>query len=115
MIGFKDIKNIYIAAGPTDLRRGIDGYALLVQDKYNLSPFEDALFIFCNRTHNKIKCLYWDGRGFWLLYKRLDKGHFKWKKDNGMISISHQQLEWLLQGLKIDQKDYIEESHPKFV
>ena len=68
----------------TDLRKGIDGYALIVQENYHLSPFKDELFIFCNKNRDKLKRLNWDGSGFWLLYKRLEKGHFNWtlkKKD----------------------------------
>ena len=74
MIRFDDIPDIYLISGSTDLRKGIDGYAMIVQDLYHLSPFSDALFLFCNKDHNKLKCLYWDGTGFWLLYKRLEKG-----------------------------------------
>lgn len=116
MIGFHDISNIYMAQGYTDLRKGIDGYASIVQDHFKLSPFEDALYIFCNRQRDKLKCLYWDGTGFWLLYKRLEKGHFKWKKDDtGALLVTHQQLQWLLDGLKIEQKTAFKKEHPKYV
>lgn len=116
MISFKDIPKIYIAQGYTDLRKGIDGYAHIVQDHFSLNPFDDALFIFCNRHRDKLKCLYWDGTGFWLLYKRLDKGHFKWKKDDdGALLITQQQLQWLLQGLKIEQKTAFEATCPKYL
>lgn len=64
MISFKDISKIYIAQGYTDLRKGIDGYAHIVQDQFHLCPFNDAMFIFCNRHRDKLKCLYWDGTGF---------------------------------------------------
>lgn len=116
MIGFHDISKIYMAQGYTDLRKGIDGYASIVQDHFKLSPFEDALYIFCNRQRDKLKCLYWDGTGFWLLYKRLEKGHFKWKKDDtGALLVTHQQLQWLLDGLKIEQKTAFKKEHPKYV
>lgn len=116
MIDFSRIEHIYMASGPTDLRKGIDGYALIIQNEFQLDPFDDSLFIFCNRQHNKLKCLYWDGTGFWLLYKRLEKGHFKWiSKADGSISITHHQFEWLLQGLKIEQKNYIEPLEAKYV
>lgn len=116
MIDFSRIEHIYMASGPTDLRKGIDGYALIIQNEFQLDPFDDSLFIFCNRQHNKLKCLYWDGTGFWLLYKRLEKGHFKWiSKADGSISITHHQFEWLLQGLKIEQKNYIEPLETKYV
>lgn len=116
MISFHDIKQIYMAQGYTDLRKGIDGYASIIQDHFHLDPFTDALYIFCNRQRNKIKCLYWDGTGFWLLYKRLEKGHFKWKKDeDGALILTQQQLQWLLEGLKIEQKTAFKRSNPKYV
>lgn len=58
MIKFQDIPSIYMAQGYTDLRKGIDGYALIIRENFQLSPFEDTLFIFCNRHRNKLKCLY---------------------------------------------------------
>lgn len=117
MISFQSIEKIYMAQGYTDLRKGIDGYALIVQENFHLSPFEDALFIFCNRDRNKLKCLYWDGSGFWLLYKRLEKGHFKWNtKEKGQaMEITHQQMAWLLEGLKIEQKTAFKKAFPKYV
>ena len=116
MIGFSDIPTIYLIQGYTDLRKGIDGYASLIQNHHNLEVFQDSLFIFCNRHRDKIKCLYWDGTGFWLLYKRLEKGHFKWcSKEDDSLSITHQQLSWLLDGLKIEQKTAFKNSHPKYI
>lgn len=116
MIIFNEIKVIYLVQGYTDLRKGIDGFASIIQDRFKLNPFEDALYLFCNRQRDKLKCLYWDGTGFWLLYKRLEKGHFKWQKDHeGAILITQQQLQWLLDGLKIEQKTAFKKSEPKYV
>lgn len=67
MIRFDDISHIYIAPNVTDLRKGIDSYAAIVQNEFKQDPFSDAMYIFCNRTHDKLKILYWDGTGFWLL------------------------------------------------
>jgi len=116
-ISFKDIGEIYLVTGYTDLRKGIDGYAGIVQNTLKLAPFQDKLFIFCNQQRNKIKCLYWDKTGFWLLYKRLETGHFKWKKDSttGTVIITETQLMWLLSGLKTDSKTSIKETSPKYV
>ena len=116
MIRFDDIPNIYMFTGPTDLRKGIDGYAALVENELGHDIFENCLFIFCNRARNKIKCLYWDGTGFWLLYKRLEKGHFQWGRDpsGNMVHITHQQLKWLLEGLKIEQRKAFEKTSPKY-
>ena len=108
---------MYIACGYTDLRRGIDGLAVLVQQQFNLDPFTNTLFLFCGRRRDRIKALYWEGDGFVLLYKRLEKGTFKWKisADGNVIQITHQQLNWLLEGLKMEQKTAFKEVHAKYV
>ena len=78
---FDEISNIYILVEPCDLRKGIDGYASIVRSEFHLDPMHTGnLYIFCNKHHNKLKCLYYDGTGFWLLYKRLESGTFKWIK-----------------------------------
>lgn len=100
--------SVYLACGVTDLRNNIDGLALLVQRKFNLDPFSNALFVFCNRKRDKLKILFWDKNGFWLYYRRLESGHFNWPqiKDNGhTLAVSEQQLSWLLDGLQLVEKD----------
>ena len=72
MIRWEGIRKIVLVAGATDLRKGIDGYAAMIQDQTEFNPFDETLYLFCNRDHNKLKCLYRDGTGFWLLYKRLE-------------------------------------------
>ncbi len=68
---FTGADKVYIACGYTDLRRGIDGLAALVQQEFPLDPFTNTLFLFCGRRRDRIKALYWEGNGFLLLYKRL--------------------------------------------
>lgn len=101
---YKSFEKIYIACGYTDLRRGLDGLANLVQNQFNLNPFQkNVLFMFCGRRSNKMKCLVWEGDGFLLLYKRLEDGRFRWPRtQEEVLSISQQQLEWLLTGLNIE-------------
>lgn len=101
------IDEVYMASGPTDLRKGIDGYSALVTSTMNLDPFEKNLYLFCNRKKDKIKILYWDGSGFWLFYKRLESGKFKWLKstDPLTLQLNNQEFRWLLEGLAIHQKD----------
>ncbi len=67
---------MYIAYGYTDLRRGIDGLAAIVQQEFSLDPFTNTLFLFCGRRWDRIKALYWEGNSFILLYKRLESGSF---------------------------------------
>lgn len=102
-----EITQIFVCTEPVDLRKGIDGYASIVQSVFHRSPMDHALYIFCNRSHNKIKALYYNraSTGFWLLYKRLEKGTFKWKisSDGSYAEISEQQYKWLMEGLKMNQ------------
>lgn len=102
-----DIK-IYIACGKTDMRKSIDRLSAIVTQNFNLNPFENALFLFCDRRKDRMKALYWEGDGFLLLYKRLENGVFQWAKTSEEVrEITHQQYRWLIKGLSIDQKKVI--------
>ncbi len=97
---------VYLACGFTDLRRGIDGLAGLIQEQFQLDPFEDALFLFCGRRTDRIKGLYWDTNGFLLLYKRLESGSFRWPRTTQeAIQITMQQYEWLCAGFEIEARN----------
>ena len=65
---FTGAERIYIACGYTDLRKSIDGLALIVQKNFELDPFSNSLFLFCGRRCDRIKALYWEDDGFVLLY-----------------------------------------------
>lgn len=77
MLNIDKVDTIYLACGYTDLRKSIDGLAVIVQTHLQLDPFENALFVFCNRQMNKLKILHFD-EGFWLYYHRLENNKFKW-------------------------------------
>lgn len=95
---------IFIACGYTDLRRGIDGLATIVQEQFKLDPFTNTLFLFCGRRCDRIKGLYWDKDGFVLLYKRLEKSSFQWPRSGDEArELTSQQLRWLTEGLEVDQ------------
>ena len=95
---------MYIACGSTDLRKGIDGLATLVQSQFQLDPFTNTLFLFCGRRKDRIKALYWEGNGFVLLYKRLESGSFQWPRNGEEVrKLTAQQYRWLMEGLQIDQ------------
>ena len=68
---------VYLVTGYTDMRKGIDGLATIVQGKLSMDPFSRSLYLFCGRNRSKIKGLLWEGDGFLLLYKRLDNGSFR--------------------------------------
>ena len=69
-------RQIYIACGYTDMRKSIDGLVALVQNHFEMDPFESARFLFCGRRCDQIKALFWEGDGFLLLCKRLENEKF---------------------------------------
>ena len=95
---------VYIACGYTDLRRGIDGLAGIIQTQFQLNPAQRAMFLFCGRRRDRIKGLLWEGDGFLLLYKRLEAGSFQWPRSAAEVrTLTPQQYRWLMEGLSIDQ------------
>ena len=101
---FSGADRVYVACGYTDLRRGIDGLATIVQQQFELDPFTNTLFLFCGRRRDRIKALYWEGDGFLLLYKRLERGSFQWpRSETEARALTSQQYRWLMEGLSIDQ------------
>ncbi len=101
------IEHIYMASRPVDLRKGIDGLASIVQSLFQMDPYEHSLFIFTNGSRNRIKILYYDGSGYWLMFKRMDEGHFKWRiESSDTITISEKQFARLLHGFSISGSRY---------
>jgi transposase len=105
------VEKVYLAVGSTDMRKSIDGLAAIVQESFKLDPFSSSLFVFCNKSCNKLKILQWNHSGFWLHYRRLEKGVFQWPKEdsNFPLILSSRELQWLLDGLSIRQ----EQAHKK--
>ena len=84
---FTGADQVYIACGCTDLRKGIDGLARLVQQQFELDPFTNTLFLFCGRRRDRIKGLYWEKDGFILLYKRLEQGAYQWPRSESKVEV----------------------------
>ena len=105
MINF-DGKRVYLACGKTDMRKSINGLAAIVEGSFKLDPFCGALFVFCNRKRDRVKILEWDGDGFWLYFKRLEKGRFRWPQpgEESTMILSGEELAILLGGAKIELK-----------
>jgi transposase len=105
MLDETSIDQVYLACGVTDLRKSIDGLAVLVKEGFELDPFSHSLFVFCNRKRDKLKILRWEHNGFWLYYRRLERGKFQWPMEPSPapITISNRELRWLLDGLSLKQ------------
>jgi len=101
--------HVYLACGYTDLRRGIDGLAAIVEKSFGMDPCTDSLFLFCGRRRDRIKALYWEKDGFLLLYKRLECGQFQWPRSVSEVqSLTMQQFRWLMEGLSVEQPKAIQ-------
>ncbi len=98
-----NLLEVYLCQDIVDFRKGINGLTILVEETLCLDPFSEQLFIFCNRKRNMIRILYWERNGFCLWQKRLEKEKFKWprKSDSEIITLTGQQINWLLDGYNI--------------
>jgi transposase len=96
---------VYLNRDPVDFRKAINGLVLIIEQVMALSPFADALFLFCNKQRDKLKAVYWDQTGFVLWYKRLEQAQCKWplRADESVVVLSEEQLHWLLRGFDIVQ------------
>jgi transposase len=100
MIGLPAGTQVWLVAGITDMRRGFDGLAAIVQSKLASNPYGGHVFVFRGRRGDRIKVLWWDGDGLCLLAKRLEHGHFVWPQaESGSVHLSAAQLSMLLEGI----------------
>jgi transposase len=78
----------------------------IVESSFKLNPFDGALFVFCNRNRDRIKILEWDGDGFWLYFKRLEKGHFRSPSPgtDATMAFSGEELSYILGGTRVELK-----------
>ena len=91
---------VWLASGHTDMRKGMNGLALLVQETLRRDPQAGHLFVFRGRRGDLIKVLWHDGQGMCLFSKRLERGRFLWPSAvGGAITISSAQLGYLLEGI----------------
>lgn len=96
--------HVFLAIGATDMRKSINGLSLLVEEQFALDLFSGSYFAFCNRRRDIVKILYWEESGFCLWMKRLEKDVFRWpESEQEVIEVSRTALNWLLQGLDLQQ------------
>lgn len=95
---------MFLATGFTDLRRGIDGLASIVQQQFELGPLYQYPVSFLWQMRDRIKVLYWEGDGFVLRHKRLESGSFQWpRSETEAKALTPQQYRWLMERLSVDQ------------
>ncbi len=106
MFGLGVATKVYVALGPTDMRKGFEGLYGLVQQRLGLDALSGHLFLFANGRRTRLKVLVWDGSGLWVCAKRLEKGRFRWPSasaDQQSVSLSQEELGLLLNGLDLEQ------------
>ena len=100
MIGPPGGTRIWLVAGHTDLRKGVDGLSALVQSHLNASPFTGEVYLFRGKSGNKVKVLWASPEGMSFLYKRLNDAKFVWPQvREGTVCLSAAQLSMLLEGI----------------
>ncbi len=97
------LPKIYVYREPVDFRKSYRGLGGIVECEFGHNPFEGAIYIFINKQHNKLKCLFWENNGFVLYYKALSEEKFHWPKtDCALFTLTGQQINWLLDGYDIN-------------
>lgn len=102
MLNLGSRHRVYLCRAAVDFRKAHDGLCALVRNHWGDDPFTGDVFVFFNRAKDRIKILVWDRNGFWVLYKRLEQGHFPWDGvgEGARLEIERAQLTMLLEGLE---------------
>lgn len=100
MIRPSGVSVIYLYRHAVDMRKSINGLVAIVEGEMNLDPFSSKLFVFCNTARTIVKLVGWEGNGFILWMKRIEKARFRWPINLPMetIELNTQQINWLLDG-----------------
>lgn len=105
MINLSELGQVYIVCGKTDMRRGIDSLSLIIKENFERDPMSGEVFLFCGAKQDRFKALYWDGQGFWLLYKRFENGKLDWPSGEDEVrKLTPTQVDWLMKGFAIQPK-----------
>lgn len=101
--------NYYLYAGNADMRKSFDGLCGIIQSQMELNALSGSVFIFMNRRRTQVKLLLWEGDGFSIYYKRLEKGTFELPVSNSQlttVSLDARQLQFILQGVSLRKVVY---------
>jgi transposase len=91
---------IWLAVEPVDMRLGIDGLSLRVQQALGATPCNGSAYAFCNKRGNRLKLLVWDGTGVWLAQRRLHRGRVVWPRGHeAACTLSQEEWQWLITGI----------------
>ena len=105
MLSFPSSLKIFASSAVVDFRKSHDGLYALVKHGFDRDPFDGSVFVFFNRRRDRIKLLVWDKNGFWLFYKRLEKGTFRAlpQTREKKVEMSRAELAMILEGIDLDK------------
>ncbi len=108
MLSLSGSLRVFLAVEPVDLRKSFNGLHAVVMNQLGSDPCSGTLFVFTNRRRNRIKTLYWDGTGMWVMIKRLEKGCFTWPQgvsdsNSKKLELAPEALALLLDGVDLKQ------------
>ena len=104
MLAFPAAIKIYVAVQPLDRRKQFNGLWAAAQEKLGEDPKNGAVFAFINKERTRLKLLYWDGTGVWVLAKRLEQGRFSWPAPSDSrtkLSLAPEALALLVGGIEL--------------
>ena len=91
---------IYVRPGYTDMRKGVNGLTVIIQEEMGLNPLSGSVFLFCSRDRKLLKGVWWDLTGFWLSQKRLEKDRFPWPEGKKAVEeLKEEEVRMLLSGI----------------
>ena len=108
MLNLNGTLPIHLCCTPVDMRKNFDGLSSIVTGSFRKDPLRDGLFVFINKSRDRMKLLLWDRHGYWLLYKRLEAGRFQVPPtDTGVVSpealrITYEQLLLIIEGIDLE-------------
>jgi len=90
VLSFTGSLKVWVALEPCDMRKGFDGLAAMASEKLGGEVKTGELFVFCNKKRTRLKILYWDGSGLWVMGKRLEEGTFSWPRsvESGEVKLA---------------------------
>lgn len=108
MLSFAGTLQIHLCCTPTDMRKNFDGLCGIIMNAFKKDPVTDGMFVFVNKSRDRMKLLLWDRHGYWLLYKRLESGRFQMPPVDApsaspkALSITYEQLLLIIEGIDLD-------------
>ena len=117
MINLDQIDKVYLHIPLADMRKAVNGLSIIIETDMGLEIRDNTLYVFCNKGKNMLKILHlrWNNQrfsitdnGFWLYYRKLEKGKFRWPDISGEVKVTFDELKWFINGheLRLVERKY---------